>query len=180
MTGQLYVVVGPSGAGKDTLLAGAVGQRPDLHWARRVITRPGVAGGEPYEGVSEQAFASRLAAGEFALHWRAHGLGYGVAGAELAPLAVGRDVVMNGSRAALPEIARAFPAMRVVLVTAPPEVLAARLARRGREAAGEVAARLARGGFDLPPGVAAVTVVNDATPEAGVARLLAALAPERV
>ena len=47
MTGRLFVVVGASGAGKDTLIAGALAADPRLHWARRVITRPAVAGGEP-------------------------------------------------------------------------------------------------------------------------------------
>ena len=56
MAGRLFLVVGPSGAGKDTLLAGAVAADPRLHWARRVITRPETAGGEPFEGVTEAVF----------------------------------------------------------------------------------------------------------------------------
>ncbi len=76
--GRLFIVVGPSGAGKDTLIAGAKVLRPDLHWARRVITRAEVAGGEPFEGVSLEEFNTRRDAGEFALHWQAHGLSYGV------------------------------------------------------------------------------------------------------
>jgi ribose 1,5-bisphosphokinase PhnN len=62
----------------------------------------------------------------------------------------------------------------VILVTAPPEVLAARLSARGRETAADVAARLARD-VALPEGVPVTTVMNDATPEAGAARVLAAL-----
>ena len=86
MTGRLFVVVGASGAGKDTLLAGAVKADPTLYWARRVITRPEVSGGEPFEGVDRASFDARRAAGEFALNWEAHGLSYGVPKAELAPL----------------------------------------------------------------------------------------------
>ena len=58
---RLFFVVGPSGAGKDTLLSGAIAADPALHWARRVITRPESAGGEPFEGVTEAEFAMRLA-----------------------------------------------------------------------------------------------------------------------
>ena len=97
---RLFLVVGPSGAGKDTLLAGAMAADPRLHWARRVITRPESAGGEPFEGATEAEFAERLAQGEFALHWDAHGLRYGVPFAELPQ---GRDVIVNGSRAAIPQ-----------------------------------------------------------------------------
>ena len=144
MMGRLFVVVGPSGAGKDTLLAGAVAAEPRLHWARRVITRPSSAGGEPFEGVNETEFAARLARGEFALHWQAHGLHYGVPSVELAPLAQGRDVVVNGSRAALAEAQVAFPDLIVLHITAPLDVLADRLAARGRETRADIAARLAR------------------------------------
>ena len=69
MTGRLFAVVGPSGAGKDTLMAAARAARPGLVLVRRVITRPESAGGEDFEGVGETEFALRLAAGDFALHW---------------------------------------------------------------------------------------------------------------
>ena len=153
--GRIFVIVGPSGAGKDTLLAGAVAAEPRLHWARRVITRPSSAGGEPFEGVDETEFAARLARGEFALHWQAHGLHYGVPSVELAPLAQGRDVVLH--------------------ITAPLDVLADRLAARGRETRADIAARLARAAHALPEGLPVLEVMNDATPETGIARLLQAL-----
>jgi ribose 1,5-bisphosphokinase len=170
----VFAIVGPSGAGKDTLLAGALAARPDLVLVRRVITRPTEAGGEDFDGVTEAAFAQRLAAGDFALHWQAHGLWYGIPADQIDPA---RDVLFNGSRAALPAAQARFPGLVVVLVTAPVPVLAARLAARGRETAADIAARLDRAGFDLPDGLVVRPVVNDATPEQGIARLLAALQP---
>ncbi|TXI00774.1 MAG: phosphonate metabolism protein/1,5-bisphosphokinase (PRPP-forming) PhnN [Pseudorhodobacter sp.] len=175
MTGRLFLVVGPSGAGKDTLLSGAVAQDARLHWARRVITRPETAGGEPFEGVDEATFAARLAAEDFALYWQAHGLHYGVPKAELAPLAQGRDVLVNGSRAALAAAHAAFPGLIVLHVTAPIPVLAARLALRGRETAADIEARLARADLGLPAGFVAREVVNDDSPAMGIARLIQAL-----
>ncbi len=65
----------------------------------------------------------------------------------------------------------------MIVITAPPEVLAARLAARGREAAGDIRARLDRAAFALPPGIAAQVVLNDGTPAEGIRRLLAALQP---
>ena len=64
--------------------------------------------------------------------------------------------------------------MKVISITAPAAILAARLAGRGRESAEDIAARLARS-VALPPGVDVVEVPNDTTPEEGAARLLAAL-----
>jgi len=170
----IVAVVGPSGAGKDSLIAAARAQRPGLHLVRRVITRPEDAGGEAFEGVCEAEFAARKARGDFALDWAAHGLRYGIPLAEIRGEGV---TVFNGSRVALPVARQVFPDLRVVLVTASVPVLAARLAARGREAEQEIAARLARAGFPMPPGTPARVVVNDGTLDDGVARFLAALQP---
>ena len=175
MTGRLFIVVGPSGAGKDTLLAGATKADPALHWARRVITRPETAGGEPFEGVTALAFGARLLAQDFALHWQAHGLRYGVPNAELAALDQCRVVLVNGSRAALPAAQQAFPHLTVIRITAPSSVLAERLAARGRENRDDIAARLQRASYDLPEGLPVIDVENDATPQVGIQRLLAAI-----
>ncbi|MCO8146076.1 phosphonate metabolism protein/1,5-bisphosphokinase (PRPP-forming) PhnN [Rhodovulum tesquicola] len=177
MTGRVFAVVGPSGAGKDTLLGGLAAAGL-AHRVRRVITRPPRPGDEPFDGVSEGEFARHLAAGAFVLHWRAHGLAYGLPRAGFQPAGRGRDVVFNGSRALLADAARVFPGLRVILVEAPPELRAARIATRGREAGGDIAARLARETGELPPGLPVIRVLNDGTPEQGIARLIAALRPD--
>lgn len=170
----LVAVVGPSGAGKDTLMALACAADPRIRAARRVITRPADAGGEDFDGVTEAEFAARLP--EFALHWRAHGLGYGIPAAELAGPGT---VLFNASRAVLVKAAARYPGLRVVVVTAPAQVLAARLADRGRESGADQAARLARADFALPDGLDVTVVQNDASPAEGLARFVAALQPER-
>jgi ribose 1,5-bisphosphokinase len=73
----------------------------------------------------------------------------------------------------LEDAARRFP-VRVVEITAPIALLAARLAARGRESAADIAARLSRS-VPLPAGLDVVRVMNDSTPEAGAARLLKAI-----
>jgi ribose 1,5-bisphosphokinase len=171
---MIFAVVGPSGAGKDTLIAGALAARPDLRLVRRVITRPTEAGGEAFEGVTEADFADRLARGAFALHWQAHGLCYGIPKDQLQGAG---DVIFNGSRAALPEAVRQLPDLRVILVTAPVATLAARLAARGRESEADILQRLHRADLSLPDGIVADIVLNDSTSADGVARLLAALQP---
>ena len=173
--GRLVAVVGPSGAGKDTLLAGVLAQRPEWELVRRVITRPHDAGGEAHEAVGLPEFEARRSLGEFAIHWRAHGLCYGIPRAALARVCAGATVLFNGSRAALPQARAAFPRLEVVMVTAPASVLAARLGARGRETPEAVAARLERS--LLAPPVDARVVLNDAGVAEGVARLLAALTP---
>lgn len=176
--GRIFAVVGPSGAGKDTLIAAAREARPDLWVVRRVITRPTDAGGEDFEGTTAAAFERRRAAGEFALDWQAHGLCYGIPADQIAQARTGRDVMFNGSRAAL-ELARdRLPGLRVIVVTAPDAVLAERLAGRGRESHSQIVKRLARATYAVPEGFAVRVVLNDLTREAGVQRFLHALQAE--
>jgi phosphonate metabolism protein PhnN/1,5-bisphosphokinase (PRPP-forming) len=173
---MLVAVVGPSGAGKDTLLSRAreaLAGDARFVFVRRAITRPAEAGGEPHEALSEAEFAAREAACGFALAWRAHGLGYGIPRRIEADLAEGRVVVANLSRGVLAEAARRHR-LRVLLVTAPPMLLAERLAARGREDAADIAARLTREAA-LPPGLDVVELRNDGDVATGAARLVAAL-----
>jgi ribose 1,5-bisphosphokinase len=179
MAGRLFVIVGPSGAGKDTLMSAAAKARPDLVLVRRVITRPTDAGGEAFEGVDETEFDARLARGAFALHWTAHGLRYGIPREIDTDLAAGRTVLFNGSRGVLKDALAAYPTMGVIQIVAAPEVLAARLALRGRETAADIAARLARADHAIPNGIAGRQVVNDGALGVAVAAFLAALQDDR-
>jgi ribose 1,5-bisphosphokinase len=169
---MLVLVVGPSGAGKDTLLTAAraaLAGDPRFRFVRRAITRPADTGAEAHEAVSEAEFATR----RFALSWQAHGLHYGIPVTIETDLAAGLVVVANVSRAVIAEAARHY-AVRVIEVTAPPDLLAARLAERGRDTAAAITARLTRT-VPVPDDIDADTVVNDSTPEIGAERLLAAL-----
>lgn len=171
---MIFAVVGPSGAGKDLLIQGALAARPDLRLVRRVITRPADSGAEDHEAATEGEFLARVAKGDFTLFWHAHGLSYGLP--KQAFEAPG-DVIFNGSRAVLSDAARVFPGLQVIVVTAPDNILAARLAARGRESLDDIRARLTRASFALPEGTQVRTVVNDGTPAEGIARFLAALQP---
>lgn len=177
MSGALFAVVGPSGAGKDTLMTAAAARLRAVTLVRRVITRAGDAGGEDFEGVTVEEFARRRDAGEFVLHWGAHGLFYGIPRAIEWDLAAGRLVLFNGSRAIMPEAQRRFPGLTVLHVTAPVPVLAERLAARGRETAGDIAARLIRAGYDLPDGLNVKTIRNDSDLDGAVDAFVAALQP---
>jgi ribose 1,5-bisphosphokinase len=178
MPGRIFAVVGPSGAGKDTLIEAARRARPDLHIVRRVITRPPEAGGEPYEAVTAEEFARRKAAGEFVLDWEAHGLSYGIPTSVERAMSEGRDVIFNGSRAMLGPAWETFPGLTVIHVTASIPVLADRLASRGRETKDEIARRLTRASYEIPYGIGVRVVENNGTLESAVAAFLDALQPE--
>jgi ribose 1,5-bisphosphokinase len=161
---RLIVVVGPSGAGKDSVLQAWARVRdpngPRVHQAQRVITRPVDGGAEQHEGVSADDFATLLAEGALATTWAAHGLRYGVRQRAFAPLALGDWVVLNSSRAHLPTLRQQAPGLSVVEITAPASVRAERLLGRAREDAAAVALRLQR---EAPAVQADLTLVNDSS-----------------
>jgi phosphonate metabolism protein PhnN/1,5-bisphosphokinase (PRPP-forming) len=180
--GRLILVVGPSGAGKDSLIDAArraLADRPRFVFPRRIVTRPSDPGSEAHDTLGEEDFARQRDAGAFFLHWGAHGLHYALPGSIAGDLAAGRTVVANVSRAVIDEARGKHPATTVVVVTAPPAVLAERLAARGREDAAAVEGRLARaaerpsGTHPGDPGV--VTVMNDGPLAVAVERFLKVL-----
>ncbi|MGR6466936.1 phosphonate metabolism protein/1,5-bisphosphokinase (PRPP-forming) PhnN [Rhizobium sp. PAMB 3182] len=144
--GRMVAIVGPSGAGKDTLINFArtrLAGSDRFRFVRRFITRPTEAGGEDHIELSEQAFERQKQDGAFALAWNAHGLSYGLPADTLADMAAGRILIANGSRSALPLFREVYAALDVIMITASVDVLAARLAARGRESAEDIRQRLA-------------------------------------
>lgn len=176
--GRFVAVVGPSGAGKDSIIAALTASRPDLHRVRRVITRPTGASGEDFDRVSPAQFEARRDAGGFALWWAAHGLLYGIPVKVQDRLADGTDVLANLSRAQLLAASEVFPTLHILHITAPPDVLARRLALRGRETADDIRARLARE-VALPEGLPVICVDDGGRLADSVAAALAALYPDR-
>src|ERR1700738_2047265 len=142
--GRLVLIVGPSGAGKDTLISGArleCTNEPAIVFPRRVVTRASSAY-EDHATLDIEAFNQALAAGRFALWWEAHGHRYGIPASIDDDIRAGRTVVCNVSRTIIDLARQRYARVVVVLITAPPRVLEARLARRDRQSDGEAPDRL--------------------------------------
>ncbi|MCX7305811.1 MAG: phosphonate metabolism protein/1,5-bisphosphokinase (PRPP-forming) PhnN [Hyphomicrobiales bacterium] len=158
--GAFVAIVGPSGAGKDTLIAharGALAGEPQVEFVRRVITRPCDAATEDHDTLDEASFAESLATGSFALAWQAHGLSYGLPASVDRAIDNGHVAVANVSRSAIAALRERYRNVAVVEITAAPEILAERLAGRGRESRDEILARLARA---APTGTAGPNVIR--------------------
>ncbi|MFL4468848.1 phosphonate metabolism protein/1,5-bisphosphokinase (PRPP-forming) PhnN [Tateyamaria armeniaca] len=156
------------------------GADPRLGLVRRVITRPSTAGGEAFDGVDMARFAAMRDAGDFALWWAAHGLHYGIPAGVDADLAAGHDMLANLSRGVLDAAQVRFPSLVIIALTAKPDVLASRLAGRGREDAADIARRLERAGSGIPDSINAVVIDNSGALDTTVDTALSALYPERV
>jgi ribose 1,5-bisphosphokinase len=169
--GRLVLVVGPSGAGKDTLIGLAqVACAGDdrVVFTRRIVTRE-ASTFENNEQVSDVEFGEARARGDFAIDWRAHGLSYALPKDIDADLRAGRSVVANISRTVIARLRASYRDVVVVLITAPPEVLAARLMARGRNSDGPIAERLNR---SVDGAVPDVTIQNVGAPEIHVQSLI--------
>lgn len=178
--GRLIAIVGPSGVGKDSVMAGIKGTLPDLHLVRRVITRAPELGGEDYDAVSVPHFEALVENGAFAVHWGAHGLHYGIPITVKYQLGKGTDCLVNFSRKALTQAAEIFPRFMVLNITAKPETLAQRLAARGRETEAEIAKRLAQAEKPLPETLKVIHLANDGPLSQTVARAATLLQPASV
>jgi len=171
--GALIAVCGPSGAGKDTVLRSVQEMnkgRADIIFPRRIVTRPESVF-EGHDSATEEQFSEMQAAGGFAFCWSAHGLRYALPATVDDHIRHGCCVVCNVSRAIVPELRSRYARTTAVLITAPLEILAARLAARGRVTDGTLSSRVARSaevGHDLNPDI----VIDNAGPIEAAARRL--------
>lgn len=144
--GRLVLVVGPSGAGKDTLIdlaRAALCDDSNVVFARRIVTRR-ASEAENNIYVSPEEFAATRASGEFAVWWDAHDLQYALARSIDDDVRAGRSVVANVSRTVTATLRARYVDCIVVEITAPADVLAQRLAARHRSSDGAIDKRLGR------------------------------------
>lgn len=143
--GTFVAVVGPSGAGKDSLIAYAR-QRMDgrVFFPRRFITR---APGDPSEhhiSVSEDEYARAAERGDFALRWSAHDTHYALPRSIDAQLRGDGVVVANISRTVIALAHARFSRVVTVFVSVSIDVQRHRLQARARENTDQITARLSR------------------------------------
>ena len=173
---RAFVITGPSGVGKGTLIRGVMDRVGDLELSVSATTRPprvGEVDGVDYHFLTRQQFDRRVAAGEFLEHADYAGNHYGTLRSELEDrLRAGRPVVLEIEVQGARQVREAMPeAMQVFIAPPSLEELRTRLIARGTDDAEEVERRLrvAEGELAAQPEFRHV-VVNDRLQEA-LARL---------
>lgn len=188
-TGMLLVVSGPSGSGKTTLCR-RLADAGEVVYSVSCTTRaprPGEVDGRDYHFLSRDAFARRVAAGEFLEHAEVHGNGYGSLKSEvLARLAAGTDVVMDidvqGAAQVRscpdPDIRRAV----VDLFVMPPDEdeLLRRLSGRGTDSGETIALRMRNALEEMRHWPSYSHVLRSSTREEDYSRFLALVVAERM
>jgi ribose 1,5-bisphosphokinase len=134
--GYLFLLVGNSGSGKDSLINETVklwpADQPPLMVPERYITRAQHPS-EPYHSVSPDRFISMKQAGRFCLTWTSYDIDYGVPKEVLGWLDQGRLVLVNVSRQILSPARATIAHVKVVFVYVPMEITLERVRQRGRE-----------------------------------------------
>ncbi|MEI6574168.1 MAG: phosphonate metabolism protein/1,5-bisphosphokinase (PRPP-forming) PhnN [Alphaproteobacteria bacterium] len=165
--GALVLVVGPSGSGKDTLIGLArtrLADDPRFVFPRRVITREAQADAEDHDTLDVAGFDVARNAGQFALHWGAHGLFYGLTKTSLESVNTGATAIINVSRGVIAEAEALEARITVISVKCRPELLAERIARRGRETADDILLRLKREAPIKATTARVIEIVNETDP----------------
>ena len=146
-TPRLFVISGPSGAGKGTLLAELRKQRPDLGLTVSATTRsprPGEVDGTSYYFLSDEEFRRRIAAGEFVEWAEVHGHLYGTLVSEVKRLlAKGHSLVLDLDVQGALNVRKVYPDAVLVFIEPPSlQVLEERLRGRGTEDEASIELRL--------------------------------------
>lgn len=176
--GSLVLVVGPSGVGKDTMIAGAsqaLSNDNRFVFVQRVVARPAGTESEDHVGMDPAAFAKAEAAGRFCLCWDGHNRRYGLPISVDTDLSLGKVVVASVARHAVAEACAKYPACEVVLITAEISARAERLVLQGRENADQITARLARENPAVPRGINPIIIDNSGRPAIGITAFVMAL-----
>ncbi len=167
MAARVFVITGPSGVGKGTLIRGLLERVPELELSVSATTRdprPGERAAVDYHFLDTDEFDRRARAGEFVEHASYSGRRYGTLRAELERrLAEGAPVVLEIEVQGARQVREALPDAVLVFIAPPStEALRARLVGRGTDAGEQIEQRLrtAERELEARPEFAHV-VVND-------------------
>ncbi len=153
--GQLFYLMGASGAGKDSLIDYArrnLKKPEQFRFVRRRVTRPPAPGRRNHDDYLTPAeFKRQQENGEFALSWERHNICYGITAEINTWLKTGIHVVINGSRQNFPIALKTYPDLYAIWISAKPASLRKRLQNRGRESGNEINERMRSAREFSPP-----------------------------
>ena len=134
--GMLFLVIGNSGSGKDSIISKVINEYPKhlkkIFRVKRYITREPSENEENYN-ISYKKFVEMVKKGDFALRWHIYELDYGVHIEIEEMLKKGHPVVANVSRTIIKKAREQYQNVKVIFIKVPIEISVKRIKSRGRE-----------------------------------------------
>ncbi|MFW9999213.1 MAG: phosphonate metabolism protein/1,5-bisphosphokinase (PRPP-forming) PhnN [Candidatus Hodarchaeota archaeon] len=134
--GTIFLVIGNSGSGKDSIINGVIKKYPShlkqIHAPKRFITRP-PSETEKNISITEEKFKDLKEKGKLALTWHIYGLYYGIPIEIEDWLKAGNPILLNVSRRVVKPAREKYKNLKVVFIYVPLEITIDRLKGRGRE-----------------------------------------------
>jgi len=154
MSGSLFVIVAPSGAGKTSLVEALLREEPNIRLSVSYTTRtprPGEVHGREYHFVNRAEFEAMLAKGGFLEHAEVYGNLYGTSKSWInAARAAGEDVLLEIDWQGAAQVRDIYSDMVSIFIMPPSiEALEQRLTARGKDAAEVIARRIAGARLEL-------------------------------
>ena len=145
--GKLFIISGPSGTGKSTIIEALLKKRPELRYSISYTTRPprgNEKDGEDYYFISKNAFEERMRSGDFAEWAEVHGHFYGTSAAYIEKtLAKGKDILLDIDIVGARKLLGRFPDATSIFVAPPTmDILERRLIARDTDSPAIVKKRL--------------------------------------
>lgn len=158
----LFLVIGNSGSGKDSVMKKASELCPGIHLMKRHITRKAHAS-EDFISVNEDEFLRLKASGFFMFDWESYSLKYGVHSGMADILENGVPVLLNISRTVVDDVKARYPGAKVVFIEADLCTIKKRLENRGRDGkdAGGISDRLERAYKNQSPAECSDVVIDN-------------------
>ena len=152
--GKVFVITGPSGVGKGTLIEQLLERIPELELSVSATTReprPGEVDGRDYHFLASAEFERRVDAGDFLEHATYSGNRYGTLRQEVERrLVEGRSVVLEIEVQGARQVRKAMPeAVQIFIAPPDPESLRERLEGRGTDSADAIERRLQTAEIEL-------------------------------
>ncbi len=148
MSGELFVISAPSGAGKTSLVQALLSINPQIHLSVSYTTRdprPGEHDGRDYHFVSREEFLAMANRGEFMESAEVYGNLYGTSQTWISQEnAQGHDVLLEIDWRGAAQVRRLFPECTSIFILPPSmKALEQRLTGRGKDNAAVIAKRMA-------------------------------------
>jgi len=146
-SGTLFLIIGNSGSGKDSIIKAVLERYPSdlksIRLTQRYITRP-PSENEDNISVSPEEFREMSKQGKFALEWHIYGLDYGVPIEIDSWLKIGHPVLVNVSRTIVKKACEIYRNLKIIFIEVPFEITLKRLKARARESGKRLEERIER------------------------------------